>query len=235
MKILAISYCTADKEYSPSNRLMKEDFFCPERLERRTRELRRYETPAAQMYTGNGHLHLMNGVRDLRHTFGQGIVDVRIISPGFGLLKEEDPIVPYTYTFHRQGRGEIRQRSRELGIHPIIKRLIPSYDLVFFLLSNDYVTACELPFRVPNSATQIFLVAPSLEYTIRANGLYIHAVCAGDELIDSLDGANKYNLKGFVFERLCAVACEQGHQVFEQVKTNPQRIIDMVLDCNREL
>ena len=189
MKILVISYCTADKEHSPSNRLMKADFFCPERLEKRTRELKRYEMPAAQMYTGGGHKHLMDGVENLRGKFRLDIkVDVRIISPGYGLLKEKDPIVPYTYTFHEQGREKIRKRSRELGIHPIIKGLIPSYDLVFFLLSNDYVTACELPFRVPNRVTQIFLVAPSLKHTIPSDGPYVHKVCAGTKLAKKLDG-----------------------------------------------
>ena len=63
MKVLVITACTAIKQFQPDNQLTREDFLSPERLNRRSRELRRYETPAAQMYTGNGHLRLMNGVK----------------------------------------------------------------------------------------------------------------------------------------------------------------------------
>ena len=241
MKVLVITACTAKKQFQPDNQLTREDFLSPERLNRRSRELRRDETPAAQMYTGDGHLRLMNGVKDLRRTFGRSIVDVRIISPGYGLLKEEDPIVPYDYTFDGQGRDEIQRRSRKLGIHEELERLLSSYDLVFFLLSAHYITACLLPFHVPNS-THIFLVAPGLAGAINANGLSTHAVCVGPELVNQLEGANPRNLKGVVFERLCTVACERGRnrtgngcscdpgkRVFEEVKQNPQRMIEMVL------
>ena len=166
MKVLVITACTSRNRFQPDNQLTREDFLSPKRLNRRSRELRRYETPAAQMYTGDGHLHLMNGVKKLRHAFGRGIIDVHIISPGYGLLNEADPIVPYDYTFHGQSQEEIRQRSRELRIRPRVEDLLSNYDLAFFLLSKDYVTACMLPFRVLNPVTQIFLVAPALEYTI---------------------------------------------------------------------
>ena len=178
MKVLTITTCTAEQLHEPSNLLQQRDFATTGLLRMRSRRLEEFETPAAQMYRGNGHLHLMNGVTDLRHTFGQGIVDVYIISPGYGLLNEHDPIVPYNYTFEVQGQETIQQRSRRLRIHEKIECLLSSYDLVFFLLSAHYITACLLPFSVPNS-TQIFLVAPGGEGTIHANGLSTHAVCVG--------------------------------------------------------
>ena len=250
MKILVITNSTAKKIFSPPNQLTSVDFVDRERLNRRTHELRRYETPAAQMYTGDGHLRLMDGVKNLRRTFGPDVVNLYIISPGYGLLNEETPIVPYDYTF---------DGLQKLEIHPEIKRLLSSYDLAFFLLSEPYLTACQLPFRVSNSATQIFLIAPGLLAAIPANRPYIHAVTAGVELMVQLEGANKFNLKGVVFERLCKAVCNRGHQVFddgernppteggaafpggsahqvfEEVRRNPQRIIEMVLDCNRRL
>ena len=226
MKILVITNSTAKKIFSPPNQLTSVDFVDRERLNRRTHELRRYETPAAQMYTGNGHLRVMNGVKNLRRTFGPDVVDLYIISPRYGLLNEETPIVPYDYTFD----GLLK-----LEIHEEIERLLSSYNLVFFLLTKDYVTACQLPFRVSNRVTQIFLVAPALQGAIPANLPYIHAVCAGVNLAAQLPGAIKFNLKGVVFERLCKVACNRGLEVFEEIKRNPQRMIEMVLDCNREL
>ena len=248
MKILVVTPCTAAKKHEPANQLQRADFATPGLLRLRSRRLEEFETPAAQMYIGNGHLRLMNGVKDLRRSFGQDIADVRIISPGYGLLNEDDPIVPYEYTFDGQSQVEIRQRSRRLGIHEEIERLLPSYDLAFFLLSKDYVTACNPPFVIQNPAEQIFLVSESDQAIIPRNRPHIHAVCAGNRLIAQLDGANKFNLKGVVFERLCKVACNRGRnhtgngcpcdsglEVFEEVKRNPQRMIDMVLDCNREL
>ena len=234
MKVLVITICTGNKKHEHSNRLMPEDFASCERLKRRSRELKAYETPAAEMYTGSGHRHLMNGVKNLRRACEvRIIVDLRIISPGYGLLKEEDLIVPYTYTFYGLSQEAIRQRSRELGIRPKVKGLLSNYDLAFFLLSKDYVTACELPFHVSNSATQIFLVAPSLKHTIPVDKPYIHAVCAGEELVDQLAGANNRNLKGVVFERLCrkisTAACDCGIRVLEEVKQNPQRIKEFIL------
>lgn len=263
MRILVITACTAKKKFDRQvdrlNQLQPADFATPGRLNRRTRELERYESPAAQMYTGDGHVRLMNGVENLRRTFGRGIIDVCIISPGYGLLDEETPIVPYDYTFDGLGQDEIRRRSRTLEIHPNVERLLPSYDLAFFLLGKDYVAACQLPFDVQNPAEQIFLVSESDQDNIPRNRPHIHSVCVGRRLIAQLDGASNYNLKGVVFERLCKVACDRGHQVFddgernppteggaafpggsahqvfEEVRRNPQRLIEIVRDCNRRL
>ena len=232
MKILVITACTARKKHEPPNQLQPKDFATPGLLRLGSRRLEEFETPAAQMYTGDGHLHLMNGVKNLRRTFGQGIVDVRIISPGYGLLNEDDPIVPYDYTFAGLGQAGILKIVLKLEIHEEIKRLLPSYDLAFFLLSDDYVTACRLPFRVPNPVTQIFLVGPKSQDRILADGRHVRAVCVGDKLIRQFDEANKNNLKGVVFERLCRVACERGLEVFEEVRKNPQLIIKMVVNCN---
>lgn len=229
MKVLVITTCTADQLHEPSNPLQQTDFATPGLLRLRSQRLQHLETPAAQMYTGSGHLHLMNGVNNLRRTFKQRIiVDLRIISPGYGLLNECDPIVPYNYTFEGQGPVAIRQRSHRLRIHEKIMCLLSNYAMVFFLLSENYVTACELPCRVRES-TQIFLVPPGLMGKIFANGLYIHAVCLEPELVDRFPSANPRNLKGVVFERLCTVACDRGIQVLYDVKQDPQRIREFIL------
>ena len=239
MKILVITPCTAkkkwDREVDRANQLKPEDFATVALRNRRSERLRRYETPAAEMYEGKGHLHLMNGVKDLRdsrHPISHDIiVKVRIISPGYGLLKEKDPIVPYDYDF-KGGDGEIRYRGKELRIREKIERILPSYDMVFFLLGKRYVTACRLPFRVLNPVTQIFLVAPKSQGPIFADGRHVHAVCVRDELIHEFDEANPFDLKEVVFERLCRVARDRGLPVFEEVKKNPQRIKEIVLECN---
>ena len=240
MKVLIITACTALKKHKPPNQLTWDDFVSPDRLPERIRELKAFETPATQMYKGGAHRRLKAGVKELRAIYGSDIVDLRIISAGYGLLDEAEIIVPYNVAFRNVTTGknltrsELLDRYTHLQIHKDVERLILDYDLVFFLLGQDYVKALELPFNVPDTVTQIFLAPPSWKRMITdfSPNAYV-VVTAWKELAAKLEGANKNNLKGVVFERLCAVACDRGLEVFEEVRKNPQLIIEMVLDCNR--
>ena len=236
MKILVITACTARKKHEPPNQLQPKDCATSALRNLKSRPLREeYETPAEEMYTGDGHKHVMNGVKNLRNSIEQGIVvDVHIISPAYGLLNENDPIVPYNYDFKDYPNWKIEQRSKKLKIHAKVEYLLSSYDLAFFLLSEPYLTACPPPFNVQRPPpVQIFLVADGALGRI-PNKPYIHAVCVGEWLDDQLEGtANNYKRKEIVFERLCTVACDRGLEVFEEVKQNPKRMIEIALDCNR--
>ena len=237
MKILVITACTADKNFVLPNQLQPENCDTPGRLKLKSKKLKAYETRAAEMYTGDGHKRLMDGVKNLQDTFGQGIVDVRIISPAYGVLNEKDWIVPYNYDFSDYPNWKIEQRSRKLKIHPKIGCSLSRYDLAFFLLSEKYIIAClpcRLPFDVNTSVVQIFLASKGAQKRIPPNQPYVHAVHT-EELVAPLAGATPFNVKEVVFERLCKVACARGLEVFEEVKQNPQKIIKMVLECNRGL
>ena len=237
IRILVITACTADKKFDKlklPNQLKPADFRTPGLLRRKSEKLEKFKTRAAEMYTGDGHQHLMSGVKKLRDTFGQDInVDVRIISPGYGLLNEKTHIVPYDYDFSKLSIVQIKQLSTKLKIHSKIECSLSRCNLAFFLLSEPYIIAClpcKLPFSVKKPVAQIFLVAEGAQKRIPPNP-YIHAVTVGEEL-----GASNYNRKEVVFEKFCKVACDdRGLKVFEEVKRAPQQIIKMVLDCNRRL
>ena len=237
MKILVITACTADKKFEPDNQLKPSDCVNPGLRKLKSKKLKEFETPAAQMYTGDGHKRLMDGVKNLRDKFRRDIVvDVRIISPCYGLLNEEEKIVPYDDDFRKYPVWKIQQRSKKLKIKSTIESSLSRYDLAFFLVSEPYIIAClpcGLPFCVEKPVVQIFLVAEGAQKRIPPNP-HIRVVHA-EELVDRLEGANNYNAKEIVFERLCTVACDRGLEVFEEVKTNPQRMVEMVLDCNRRL
>ena len=165
MKILVITACTAKKKWDRhvdrANQLRPEDFATVPLRNRRSEQLQlhRYKTRAAEMYIGEGHKRLMNGVKNLRNTIEQGVVvDVRIISPAYGLLNEEDWIVPYNYDFSDYPNWKVEQRGKKLKIPAKIECLLSSYDLAFFLLSEKYIIACPPPFDVQGPAVQIFLV-----------------------------------------------------------------------------
>ena len=228
MRILVITSCTGRKKHKSPNQLNYEDFVSPERLHQRTAELKNFKASAAEMYTGQQHLYLMEGLQELRKMYGKDVVDLHIISAGYGLLAENDVIVPYNVTFQKLKKKKILERSDKLQIYKHVETSIADYKLVIFLLGKEYVQALKLPFKIPDTVTQIFLAAPSWKYVFSNFLSDIHVVCAGRDLVDQLDGATGYNLKGFVFKRLCNAACRDGFQVFEDVKQNPQLILDII-------
>ena len=160
MKVLVISACTAEKELKPLDQLTWEDFCNNNRLERQTRELRNFRLPAAEMYTGPSHTPVKEGVEALRARPGPDIVDWYIVSPAYGLLHESEDIVPYDVDFEDIPAGIcLQDRDDCPSIHDAIERVMSRHDLVFFLLSKDYVKALELPFNVPKTVTQVFIAA----------------------------------------------------------------------------
>ena len=99
MRILVITSCTGRKKYKPANQLQLEDFLSVERRGVRSTELKSFETSAAEMYTGQQHRYLMAGLEKVWEVYGSAVVDLHIISAGYGLLAEDDDIVPYNVTF----------------------------------------------------------------------------------------------------------------------------------------
>ncbi len=70
-------------------------------------DLEQYRVPAWKLYRGQQHLQLMQGVELLRRTFGRSVVDVKIISAGFGLVSEDQPLPPYNATFANLSAAKI--------------------------------------------------------------------------------------------------------------------------------
>ena len=230
MRILVITACTGRKKHKPLNQLKYEDFATPERLSQRTAELRDFKDSAAEMYTGEQHRYLMAGLKRLRKVYGQTVANLHIISAGYGLLSENDVIVPYNVTFQKLKKKELLERSDNLQIHEQVETLLEGYDLVFYLLGKEYVQALQFPFKIPDTVTQVFLAAPSWKYVFSKFLSDINVVYAGRDLADQIDGATGYNLKGFVFKRVCEVACGDGFQIFGQIKRDPQRLIEIALN-----
>ncbi len=233
MKILVISSCSSTKKHKPVNRLLVEDFSPPKRLAARTAELKPYEVPAAKMYTGEAHKLVMEGLELLRGSYEQSTVDLSIISAGYGLLRADEPIVPYDVTFKRLGVKALLARRDALELHRKVGNLIKDYELVFFLLGREYVRALEILFENPSEATQIILAPPSWNQRIRrlaSSHRHIHVVCTEADLTNQLSGASKYNLKGFLFKKVCEAVCRDGLNLFEEIRQNPQMIRDIALE-----
>jgi hypothetical protein len=227
MKVLVITTCTGRKKHKPPNQLNYEDFASPKCLHRRTAELKDFKVPAAEMYTGQQHQHLMAGLEEVRKVYGSAVVDLHIISAGYGLLAEDDIIVPYNVTFQNLKTKQLLARSNRLQLHEHVETLISGYDLVFFLLGKEYVQALQLPFKVPDTVTQIFLLGTGYKKLI-PDSPNVHFVPAGSGLAREL-GVMGVALKGFVFKKLCEFVCRDGFRVFEKVRQNPQLVPNIAL------
>ena len=202
MKILVISSCTSKK-------------------------LKR-EASAGKMYTGGQHSHLMEGLEKVRNSFGEQAIDLAIISAKHGLLSECDVIAPYNCTFQGLKVWQILERSDRLQLHERTKALITRYDLVFFLLGKEYVQALQLPFDVPDTVAQIFLLGP-INGKLIPNLPNVYFIAAGRDLAKTL-GVMITALKGVVFKKLCCVVCREGLEVFEMIRQDPQLVLELVHD-----
>jgi len=203
-KILVITSCTKDKvipigspdQLTPVQLWDEED---DERIERDFGDLDAYRIPAGELYHGRQHLLLMQGVKLLRETFGHSVVDVKIISAGFGLVDEEQPLPPYNATFADQSSSRILTISRRLRIPQKISQLMSeAYDCAFFLLGDSYLLSLGLPFAQKPAFPCLFLAGPSSRKRIPRRVPYQFVRVGQDDSI-----AFSYNLvglKGYLFK-----------------------------------
>ncbi len=170
LRVLVITSCSGEKRFKPANQLTIEDFKNAEKLNERSKLLVEFSCPAAFMYTGMQHLRVMEGVNILRSRFGKEVVDVKIISAGYGLIPEDKIIVPYSVTFNSMKSDEVRLWANSLGIHQDFNQAVVGYDLVFVLLGEKYLRALNLPVETYPNQTFIFLASnKSIHYVDSGN------------------------------------------------------------------
>ena len=134
MKMLVIGSCTGDKNVRDCPGLLTQaDFDDLSQFRRREAELSAWALPARELYTGWQHRYMMNGVDAIRYRFGTSACSVKIVSAGYGLVDEEQRLVPYEATFQGQRPKWIRDRSQTLGIPTAVRNAVVGFDLVLFL------------------------------------------------------------------------------------------------------
>ncbi len=198
-KILIITSCTKDKLSLPNglykHQLTPDQLWDEQDDDRITRdfgELEKYRVPAGQLYRGSQHKQLMQGVELLRRAFGRDVVDVKIISAGFGLVSEEQLLPPYNATFADLHTSKILSISRRLYIPQKINQLMgESYDCAFFLLGDSYLLSIGLPFSQKPNFPCLFLAGPSSHKRVPRRAPYYFVRVGQDDSI-----AFSYNLVG---------------------------------------
>jgi hypothetical protein len=219
-RVLVITSCTGEKRFKPEQQLTIEDFKDEARLKDREAELKDYACPAGEMYTGMQHLRLMEGVHKLRDTLGHEALDVSILSAGYGVISEGQVIMPYEVTFNGMKSHEVDAWAVHLGVHDAIASLISNYDLIFFLLGDNYLRAATLPLDSRADQTFVFLASRG-----QADG--IQGMAAKKVVIPlSNPEAKRYRyglvgLKGFLFKQFAEIVASQP-TLLKEVYETPQ-------------
>ncbi len=124
IRVLIVTSCTGKKRFKPTNQLTIEDFKDDQKLSDGSKILSGFACPAGQMYTGLQHLRVIESTSILRSCLGEKAVDLKILSAGYGLISENELIVPYSVTFSSMKSDEASLWGNILKIHepiPLIK------------------------------------------------------------------------------------------------------------------
>ena len=237
MKVLVLSSYSGTREDTPDY-LRSEDLEPPARLERRIQELSNYSAPAGEMFTDDLRTKIRQGLKQIREhdQYGEHTLDLYFpwyvfrVDRQTGPVNENDPIVPFNI---RPPEKPEALEHDETGFLESMGALIESYDLVLSTLRWQDIVRLQRVFKVERATPLIFLIARSnARYVTFTHNLpNVHAVYTAD-LVGKRDGVTKYNHQGAVFNFLCKAACCDGFHVFEQVKQDPQRIIEIANNLN---
>lgn len=244
MKILIFNSYTTGQKHKLDNPLSAEDCISSDRLKSRIKELcgfneegwhdkdRDYRLPAGEMFTGPLYVQLREGLKQIREHDEYGKTTIDLYFPWYYCrvdekkepVNEKDIVVPFdTAPLHEL---EVLEFG-ESGVPERTVDLLERYDLVFSLLRPDDIESLQRVFEVERAVPLIFLLPKSQRKAVDEDLQNVHVVETGRDLQKKLRTSN-YALKGVVMRRLCEAACRDGFQVFEEVKQNPQSILDII-------
>jgi hypothetical protein len=228
IRILIVTSCTGEKRFKPTNQLTLEDFQDSARLQSRSHELAEFACPASQMYTGLQHLRAVEGVELLRQAVGKQAVDLVILSAGYGLIAENEVIVPYEVTFNTMKGHEVDEWGKFLEVHEDFEKAIAGYDLVFMLLGDNYLRSLRLPVVAKPEQTLVFLSS-------KTSATQIKGIAAKTFVLPLSNAeAKRYSyglvgLKGFLLKQF-AESVVSNPELLQGVYENPE-IFTSAIEC----
>jgi hypothetical protein len=172
------------------------------------------------MYTGMQHLQVMEGIEILRSYSKKLVVDLAILSAGYGLISEDKKIAPYAVTFNDMKARDLDEWARFLDIHSVFEQKIASYDLIFVLLGEKYLRSLSLPILCHDQQTLIFLASHSSQK-------YIKEISAKTFVLPLNNAeAKQYSyglvgLKGYLFKQFAIAVTKEKGQLLQQIYQKP--------------
>jgi hypothetical protein len=221
MRTLVITACSAEKRGDAPHPAIAADLADHEHRQRAETRLAAFACPAAEMYTGRHHRLVMSGLRDVWAKWGREIIDLSILSAGYGLLDAHEVIIPYDVTFDEFDQETLANWLAHLRLSERVTELVSGYDLVFYLLGGRYLDVLGLPLSVSDQIQQIVLTDRESLNLLPAVSNLCPVVAAGNE------AARRWHVKapyvcGFLFGRLCLQVEHHGSVVLEWLRQNPQ-------------
>jgi arabinogalactan endo-1,4-beta-galactosidase len=232
-KILIISSCSSKKLYNPDNKLVAKDKLDDAFFSQRVDSLDAYKVPAYNMYIGrqygpyaNGELGpLKKAVESLRKKYGKNVVDLFIVSAGYGLISEDKEIVPYDISFNDIRKATDKKHNVDswsdfLKIHCSIVSLVKNYDIIFVLLADKYTDAIQLPIDI-GKRQKVFYFDKRAKLSCMSNKDNFFIFDINNRILNSFGGG--YKARAVIFMHLC-------NYLIKNFAENPFDIFDDIND-----
>jgi hypothetical protein len=232
MKVLIITSCTGEKLHSPNHQLTQGDFrLLHDNNEFQSLEdtLSEYRTSAEEIYTGQQHIRLMQGVRELRNSSSKIDVQVWILSAGYGFIPGHRPIVPYECTFQGMKKGELRKWADYLNVADQSKNLFSEdADLILVLLGDSYLKALNLDDSMEFKSPTLFLTSEGGRKQIKGKGKILTVQLSNKEAKRFSCGL--VGLKGELAKRILTQLSRNGNEFLKQLLDSGNDILTLIQD-----
>lgn len=220
MRTLVIAPCSAKKRDDVPEPATAAELADPEQRRQAEARLAGFAYPAAEMYTGTHHRLVMEGVQAIWNRWGPEVLDLAVLSGGYGLLSADEVIIPYDVPLDQFDQQELAGWVARLQIPERAQTLVHQYDLVFYLLSGRYLSVLGLPLDVPDRVEQIVLTAKdSLDLLPAVSNL--HPFVADGPIAARRWHVKAPHVRGFLFSRLCGQVKHHGPVVLEWLYHQP--------------
>lgn len=229
MKILIIGSCTGRKDTrNCPDPLTEADFADSSLFQRREAELSAWSLPAKELYTGFQHRYMMTGVKALRARFGSSACTAKIVSAGYGLVDEDQRLVPYEATFQGKRPRWIQEQSIRLGIPTAMRKAIVGYDVVVFLLGKEYLISTQPPLA-PEPNQRLVFFTSDLKLPFNPNSIRIPA-----GPMETRFGAGITALKGKMFELFALGLCGAPEMWDKLISGNAEHTVQALIENGRK-
>lgn len=173
-----------------------------------------YRCASRALYRGRQFRTMLEAVDRFRQQRPDIDMVVHIVSAGYGLLDENQSVVPYEATLGPNRRAWI-ERGRRLGLPGQLRELMDGNDIVVVALSEAYLVACGLPCDRPNLAPIIYLTVDRREVPTEAK-----AIWSGRRQARGLLTSER-EVRGVVLQRLLTAVASRGLPVLGELDPDP--------------
>ncbi len=221
LRTLVLTPCSAKKRSQVLEPALAADLAGPEQRQQVTARLADHSLPAAEMYTGRHHRLVMEGMQSVWQQWGHSVLDLAILSGGYGVMRADEMIIPYDVTFDQFAGEALSDWGAMLQVPTKAAALVREYDLVFLLLSGSYLAVLDLPLDAPDSVQQIVLTGQdNLELVpSRPN---VHPFVAAGAVAARRWHVKAPHVRGFLFRRLCTQVVQHGPGLLEWLYHRPE-------------